>query len=133
MKGKRYILILLLLAGIYSTCKKPYNPKIVDSPNHYLVVEGVINNGSDSTIIKLSRTVKISGTVSTSGVDNCAVSVEAEGGAAYSLTPRGSGTYVIPALNLDASKNIDCILLQEIAKNMHQIMLWLKRHNLLTA
>ncbi|MGF7075128.1 DUF4249 domain-containing protein [Mucilaginibacter sp. 3215] len=104
MKGKRYILILLLLGGIYNACKKPYNPKIVDSPNHYLVVEGVINNGSDSTIIKLSRTVKISGNVSTSGVDNCAVSVEAEGGIAYSLTPRGNGTYVIPALNLDVSK-----------------------------
>ncbi|WP_413670078.1 DUF4249 domain-containing protein [Mucilaginibacter sp. Mucisp86] len=104
MKGKRYILILLLLAGIYSTCKKPYNPKIVDSPNHYLVVEGVINNGNDSTIIKLSRTVNISGNVNTSGVDNCTVSVEAEGGTAYSLTPQGNGAYVTPGLNLDASK-----------------------------
>lgn len=97
-------MILLLLAGIYSTCKKPYNPKIVDSPNHYLVVEGVINNGSDSTIIKLSRTVNISGNVSTSGVDNCAVSVEAEGGMIYSLTPQGNGAYVTPGLNLDVSK-----------------------------
>jgi hypothetical protein len=104
MKGKRYILILLLLGGIYTTCKKPYNPKIVDAPNNYLVVEGVINNGSDSTIVRLSKTVNISGNVSTSGIDNCTVSVEAEGGAAYSLTPQGNGAYVIPQLSLDVSK-----------------------------
>lgn len=104
MKGKRYILILLLLGGIYTTCKKPYNPKIVDAPNHYLVVEGVINNGSDSTIVRLSKTVNISGNVSTSGVSNCTVSVEAEGGAAYTLNPQGNGFYALPSLSLDAAK-----------------------------
>jgi len=104
MKGKRYILILLLLGGIYSTCKKPYNPKIVNAPNNYLVVEGVINNGSDSTIVRLSKTVNISGNVSTSGVSNCAVSVEAEGGAVYTLNPQGNGFYALPSLSLDAAK-----------------------------
>jgi hypothetical protein len=104
MKGKRYILILLLLGGIYSTCKKPYNPKIVNAPNNYLVVEGVINNGSDSTIVRLSKTVNISGNVSTSGVSNCTVSVEAEGGAAYTLNPQGNGLYALPSLSLDAAK-----------------------------
>ncbi|UOE49881.1 DUF4249 domain-containing protein [Mucilaginibacter sp. SMC90] len=76
----------------------------MDSPNHYLVVEGVINNGADSTIVKLSRTVNISGSVSSSGVDNCTVSVEAEGGASYSLSPQGNGAYLILGLSLDASK-----------------------------
>jgi hypothetical protein len=104
MKGKRYILICLLLGGIYSACKKPYNPKIADAPNNYLVVEGVINNGSDSTIIKLSRTVNISGNVNTSGVDNCTVSVEAESGSAYTLNPQGNGVYALPTLSLDVAK-----------------------------
>lgn len=97
-------MILLLLGGIYSTCKKPYNPKIVNAPNNYLVVEGVINNGSDSTIVRLSKTVNISGNVSTSGVSNCTVSVEAEGGAAYTLNPQGNGLYALPSLSLDAAK-----------------------------
>lgn len=45
---------------LFDSCRKPYDPPSVSATNSYLVVEGVINAGTDSTFIKLSRTVKIS-------------------------------------------------------------------------
>ncbi|AYL98513.1 DUF4249 domain-containing protein [Mucilaginibacter celer] len=94
----------LLIGTILSTCKKPYNPGVITAPNSYFVVEGMINNGNDSTIVKLSKTVNISSSVKTNGVDNCTVQVEAEGGSTILLTPQGNGYYVAPRLSLDASK-----------------------------
>jgi hypothetical protein len=48
-------------------CKKPYNPTVVSSPNHYLVVEGVIDVGDSVTVVKLSQTVNLGENVKTSG------------------------------------------------------------------
>ncbi len=50
-----YLLLFALLC-----CKKPYDPPAIKSNGSYLVVEGVINSGADSTTIKLSRTVGLS-------------------------------------------------------------------------
>jgi len=52
MKRIAYISLLIFL-GI--ACKKPYNPPAIAATGGYLVVEGVINAGSDSTFIKLSK------------------------------------------------------------------------------
>lgn len=102
---KKYSLwICLLMAAITSTCKKPFNPAVVNAPNSYFVVEGVINNGNDSTIVKLSKTVNISSSTQTSGVDNCTVQVEGQQGATYQLLAQGNGYYMLPQLNLDAAK-----------------------------
>jgi hypothetical protein len=49
---------LILLSGF----RKPYNPPAISSPGSYLVVEGMINSESDSTVIKLSRSVSIAAT-----------------------------------------------------------------------
>lgn len=46
-------LVLLIVAGGW---KKPYNPPAVAVNSAFLVVEGIINSGSDSTIIKIGRT-----------------------------------------------------------------------------
>ncbi|TWI97064.1 uncharacterized protein DUF4249, partial [Mucilaginibacter frigoritolerans] len=60
MKFQRKFLLYLVLTIVVISCKKPYNPPVITAPGSYLVVEGVINAGSDSTIIKLSRTVNLS-------------------------------------------------------------------------
>jgi hypothetical protein len=99
-----YIYCLLLIA-ITAGCKKPYSPQVISNDNHYLVVEGVINSGNDSTIISLSKTVKLSENVSTQVVSNYIVVVEAEqGGVSYTLHSEGNGKYDIGPMNLDASK-----------------------------
>ncbi|MEO3403262.1 DUF4249 family protein [Mucilaginibacter sp. CAU 1740] len=72
---------LVIISGCFEAgCKKPYTPAIINSDNSYLVVEGVINSGNDSTIISLSKTVKIADTARVNPVNGYTVTVESEGG-----------------------------------------------------
>jgi hypothetical protein len=95
----------MVLVIIITGCKKPYNPPVISDDNHYLVVEGVINSGNDSTVISLSKTVKIAENVSTQPVTNYAVIIEGEQeGITYTLQSRGNGKYDIGPMHLDATK-----------------------------
>ena len=49
---------ILTLIGWYG-CKEKYRPEIKDNNVKYLVIEGLINTGADSTIFTLSRTFKL--------------------------------------------------------------------------
>jgi hypothetical protein len=82
-------------------CKKPYNPPAIAAPNSYLVVEGVINSGSDSTTIKLSKTVNLSGDTTSNAVTGATVTVEGDQNAIYVLQEASPGNYVSAGLNLD--------------------------------
>jgi hypothetical protein len=98
----RYIYIILSLVAIAASgCKKPYIPPVVAASASYLVVEGVINSGSDSTFIKLSKTVKLSGVVTANPVLNASVVVESDLNKSYPLTETTNGYYVAAGLNLD--------------------------------
>jgi len=68
-----YILVLSFLS-----CKKPYNPQIISSPNSYLVVEGVVNLSNDSTVIKVSRTFNLNSKVTSQPELGATVTVEGE-------------------------------------------------------
>jgi hypothetical protein len=93
---------LLVLAFATSTaCKKPYNPPISSTTGNYLVVEGVINSGSDSTIIKLSRTVKLTTNNAINPELGATVAVQGDQNLSYRLTEKGNGIYSCPGLNLD--------------------------------
>jgi len=85
-------------------CKKPYSPPAVTSPGSYLVVEGVINAGSDSTIIKLSRTVSISSAITTKPESSAILTVESDQNVIYPLTETTNGVYVTVGLNLDNTR-----------------------------
>ena len=61
MKRNAYILLVFVLC--VATVKKPYAPVVIATNNNNLVVEGVINTGSDSTVIRLSHTVQLSSTI----------------------------------------------------------------------
>ena len=100
MKRWQQILLFIIALG---GCKKPYNLPAINAPGGYLVVEGVINPGSDSTIIKLSRTVSIAARIVAKPVLGAVVSVESDQHAMYQLTDAGNGTYVTAGLNLDPS------------------------------
>src|SRR5260221_8128106 len=90
-----YLIVFTLLC-----CKKPYNPSIISSPNSYLVVEGVINSGNDSTIIKLSKTVNLSGQTTLNPVLGATVFVTNDQGNQFFLTDEGNGNYSSAPLNL---------------------------------
>lgn len=96
---------LIVLGSLITACKKPYNPTIVSTNNSYLVVEGVINSGSDPTVIKLSKTIKISDSVQTSTLTNYTVNVEDEAKNTFVLQPGYNGQYTSGSgLNLDITK-----------------------------
>lgn len=98
-RGYNIILLLCFVAGI--GCRKPYDPPAIASPAGYLVVEGVINAGADSTIIKLSHTVNISSTITANPVSGAIVSVQSDQNVSFPLTDAGGGNYVSPGLNLN--------------------------------
>jgi len=94
---KPYYLLLLVLF----CCKKPYTPPAITGNGSYLVVQGVINAGSDSTTISLSRTVKVSSAVTANPVLNAIVAVQSDQNVSYPLTETTNGNYVAAGLNLD--------------------------------
>jgi hypothetical protein len=100
MKREYYLLFLLITTA---GCRKPYNPPAITTPNGYLVVEGVINSGSDSTFIKLSHTVNISSKVTANAVLGAVITVESDKNVIYPLTETTNGNYVSAGLNLDIS------------------------------
>jgi len=87
---------------ITESCKKPYSPLIIAADNGYLVVEGLINSGQDSTFIKLSRTVKLSSKSALKPELNALVTVESDQGNTYTLLEDSNGLYSAPPLNLTA-------------------------------
>ncbi len=97
--------ILFVSAIILMGCAKPYNPPEISTNTNILVVEGLINTGADSTIIRLSRTVLIANKTTSAPETKATVTVENAQGTSYAL-PESSvkGVYAAPALNLDNTK-----------------------------
>jgi hypothetical protein len=96
----RVFILSFMLAG----CKNPYLPPIIASNSNYLVIEGVVNSGQDSTILKISRTVNLSGNTNSKPELNAVVTVESDQTAIYQIPEIGPGKYASPALNLDNTR-----------------------------
>ena len=97
-------LLLLLCSFVTVACRKPYQPKVVEKEYNYLVVEGVINTGTDSTIIKLSRTTKLDAGVKIHPESRAIITVESDANDSYPLHEVQVGTYGAFALNLPLTK-----------------------------
>ena len=99
MKQLLYCLLILLVTG----CRERYDAPVQSPVTGYLVVEGVINSGPDSTVITLSRTTKFENKnrVYEKGAQ---VKLEGEDNTQYSLAEKGQGQYIAGNLNLDANK-----------------------------
>jgi hypothetical protein len=101
MESRGYICIMSISAMMLGACKKPYAPVMVKTDSNILVVEGVINTGNDSTVIKLSRTVNLSGKNTAKPEARAQVTIEGDQQFSYTLTETDSGRYVSAPLNLD--------------------------------
>jgi hypothetical protein len=103
MKRAKEALILIIS---FMGCRKPYNPPAITAPGSYLVVEGVINAGADSTIIKLSQTVPLSDSARTlNTVQGASVSIESDQNSSYPLTETAPGSYTTAGLSLDNTRH----------------------------
>lgn len=98
-------LFFLFALGLVG-CKKPYNPPATSTSKSYLIVEGFINTGNDSTVIKISRTVKLSDKITTNPILNATVTIEGQQGGSYPLYDvSANGHYnSINSLNLPISQ-----------------------------
>src|SRR5471030_851404 len=91
--------IIVLTALFFSACKTPYTPAPVTANYNYLVVEGLINI-SDSTFIKLSRTVNVSAVSTVKPELKGVITIESNTGTSYALKELGNGMYAAPNYNL---------------------------------
>lgn len=101
-KKTTYIIIASALA--LTCCTKPYNPPGIKSVTGYMVVEGVINAGNDSTKFRLSHTIALSSDSSIAPVTGATVTIQGNDNSSYVLTGNSSGIYSAPPLNLNATK-----------------------------
>ena len=96
------IIIIIAMIAVAAGCKKPYNPPAIAAPASYLVVEGVINNGTDATVIKLSRTIPLSSKTKPQPELGAEVSVENERNESIILSDNlNNGQYSAGVLQLD--------------------------------
>ncbi|WP_181885051.1 DUF4249 domain-containing protein [Pontibacter diazotrophicus] len=82
---------------------EPYAPEVIEGPNHYLVVDGLIN-GNGITTVKLSRTQNISEESMPMAEMGATLLLEEEQGAQYPLYETDPAMYVSNSLNLDHTK-----------------------------
>jgi hypothetical protein len=99
----RLTAVILFALAVFAACRKPNNPEAVAAPNNYPVVEGIINNGLDTTVIKLNRTVKLSGKTNVNPEAGAALTVESDGNESISLFERPNVIYFFTDLNLSAT------------------------------
>jgi len=95
-------IIVVLVSG----CRQHYTPPVLSVNKGYLVVDGIIVPGNDSTIIQLSRTIKLSDTVkpAPSPETGARVQVIGENNDAHELVADANGRYVSPGLNLNVNE-----------------------------
>jgi Domain of unknown function (DUF4249) len=81
-------------------CRERYDPPVTSLSNSFLVVEGVLNAGQDSTTIHLTRTFKLDQDSTLRTEDNAQLTVEGKDNTTSFLSGAGKGKYVSGNLNL---------------------------------
>ena len=104
MKVNRVLFLLFVMITVFC-CRKSYQPAEIIVNYGYLVVEGVINTGTNAiTIINLTRTKNLGDTSRKTNAElRAKITIEADGGATYTLLETGNGAYQSAALNLNAT------------------------------
>ena len=98
----RKLKIFVWVIFLALACKKPFTPVLNQSPNRYLVIEGIIS-GNDSTFIKLSRSKNVDTLRTIITERNAQVTIENDASGSFPLIETKAGTYAAGPLNLDNS------------------------------
>lgn len=98
------LLILFVMLVVFG-CKDKYDIQLKDIDKSLLVVEGVLTAGQDSTIITLSRTLKVNDKAGFKPVLSAVLTVEEKNGRTFSLKEIGSGRYASSALGLSTGND----------------------------
>jgi uncharacterized protein DUF4249 len=87
-----FVLSCCILSGA-GACRQSYSPPLSATSNTYLVVEGFINNGPDSTIFAITHTYMLSGIDTATPELHAQVTVEGKDNSSWSLGETGNGNY----------------------------------------
>ncbi|HLK27859.1 MAG TPA: DUF4249 domain-containing protein [Puia sp.] len=97
----KFIFFLLIMIS----CKQSYTPPALNANKNYLVVDGFLNAGNDSTVITLTRTRNLNTGDAQIIEGNAQLFVEGDAGYSLQLTNFGNGKYGSPNLNLLNNQN----------------------------
>jgi hypothetical protein len=93
--------ILAIFILLFAACRQSYTPPIHSTNNSYLVVEGFINNGQDSTYITVTHTFKLIDTSYVTPELHAQLTVEGKDNSSYPLKEWGNGQYGATSLVLN--------------------------------
>lgn len=102
-KYKSPFLILVVVMFIFG-CVRPFSPPEVNSQQSYLVVDGFLNTGSDTSVFLLSRTQNINQNDNPLIESGATVIVEKESGETSSFTEITNGKYILPPAQFDPAR-----------------------------
>lgn len=106
MKIRLFTRYFFISALIYSgSCKEPYIPPAIQATNNFLVVDGFLNFGPDSTIINLSRSRSLADTLPNIPELGAQLTVEGQGSGIFPLNEIGNGEYGTDQMNLSTSQS----------------------------
>lgn len=101
----KYIILTIAIINLGGlNCKEVYLPPVIQNSPHFLVVDGIVINGNDSTIITLSHTRTLNDSAPATKELNAHVSVISGTGSEYPLTETGDGQYAAAQLLLNAGQ-----------------------------
>lgn len=92
--------VLVILIGICSGCRTPFEPEIPDTELRILVVEGYLDTEGMKSELKLSRTVPLSSEATLLPEIGATVLLRSQNGQQFPLAEKGQGIYLFER-NLD--------------------------------
>ena len=104
MRKRKIFFVISFLTITLSDCKKVYNPPSVQNNPFFLVVDGTIISGNDSTNITLSRTKSLTDSAPAIKESGAKVFVSGESGVTYPFIELGNGQYATNQLLLNSTE-----------------------------
>ena len=100
---KKYFgLFLLVIALVVNSCIEPFSPPEVNNGESFLVIDGFLNVGGDTSRIKLSNTQNTNDDAQPVYEGNAVIMAESERGETFNFEEQPGGNYFLPPVNLDA-------------------------------
>ncbi|MBS1599915.1 MAG: DUF4249 domain-containing protein [Bacteroidetes bacterium] len=100
MKSSNKIFFTFITVMLMASCKQLYNPPEIRQNPGFLVVDGALHVGADSSVILLSRTRNLD-SLSSVPESQAKILVMDQSGQSYPLTEQSIGRYVCSSLNLN--------------------------------
>ncbi len=91
------IIVMIGTMLLFTSCEKVVTLKY-KSNQPTIIIEGNITNEAGPYYVKITKSVKLSGTSDNPTIDNAIVTISDDAGTGETLTPQGNGTYRTTAL-----------------------------------